>query len=313
MGGFIMIAVTWVLFFAVPLIYKKLVWDADTPEDCKETKQEQKTRKRTNESDFETRVVTELRAKGCIVTVCSDNAGRKGFTLNVQESNRPMVYFDDLYTLYKQNGMRLDHLINEVLQLKRPSRKNDSFEPVRARNICFRLLNAENNRELLKNLPHEILYDDMALCLEVNYGNGIATLVSNSSFSPVMWKIVNNTAPITSPPTMFSPKDPETNLLAVPWLSDPYDAYKLTNTSGRYGASALFYDGVEKKIYNLLGEYYAIPASVHEWLIAPVLDGDDEEVRQWKELLTQANRKQQKSNVLSNNVYYYDGKKLLKL
>ena len=39
----------------------------------------------------------------------------------------------------------------------------------------------------------------------------------------------------------------------------------VTNSSGYYGASAIFYDGV----LEALKDYYLVPSSVHEWLAVP--------------------------------------------
>lgn len=46
----------------------------------------------------------------------------------------------------------------------------------------------------------------------------------------------------------------------------------VTNSSGYYGASAIFYDGV----LEALKDYYLVPSSVHEWLAVPKSVADKE-------------------------------------
>lgn len=53
------------------------------------------------------------------------------------------------------------------------------------------------------------------------------------------------------------------------------NAYVLSNTTNCFGAAVLFYPGVQEKISNLLnGDYYAIPSSVHEFMILPCANAD---------------------------------------
>lgn len=57
----------------------------------------------------------------------------------------------------------------------------------------------------------------------------------------------------------------------------------VTNSSGYYGASAIFYDGV----LEALKDYYLVPSSVHEWLAVPKSIADKEYLAQ---IIRQVNR-----------------------
>lgn len=57
----------------------------------------------------------------------------------------------------------------------------------------------------------------------------------------------------------------------------------ITNSSGYYGASAIFYDGV----LEALKDYYLVPSSVHEWLAVPKSIADKEYLAQ---IIRQVNR-----------------------
>ena len=65
----------------------------------------------------------------------------------------------------------------------------------------------------------------------------------------------------------------------------------VTNSSGYYGASAIFYDGV----LEALKDYYLVPSSVHEWLAVPKSIAD-------KEYLAQTIRLINRTKVLPNEV-----------
>ena len=84
--------------------------------------------------------------------------------------------------------------------------------------------------------------------------------------------------------------------------------YVLSNSECQYGAAAMFYPGVQEKIAENLGEgYYALPSSLHEYLIVPESSGIDP--REMAKMVSEANRTEsvvQPKDVLSDNVLHYD-------
>lgn len=80
--------------------------------------------------------------------------------------------------------------------------------------------------------------------------------------------------------------------------------FVVTNAEGFMGASALFYEGVQEKIEELLGgDYYAVPSSVHELLVIPEKDAPN--ISEIREMLIEANGMIAKEDVLSDVPYVY--------
>ena len=80
----------------------------------------------------------------------------------------------------------------------------------------------------------------------------------------------------------------------------------LTNESGIFGASALFYPGVIDRISEILGVgFYILPSSVHEVIIVP--DVGNRNAEDFKYMVLEANRTVvEPKDVLSDNVWYYN-------
>ena len=243
---------------------------------------------------------------------------RRGIVIDrPDEGAAPIHYIDDLYEIYRHGTMDMQDLINAILDIKTPKVNPSKLLENIDESLCYRLLNIKNNRKLLENVPYKTICDDMALCLDVReYGeNGImATLINKDIFKLKMWDLAVNIAPFNAPAVLRSMldmmDDVDDNILITGEIKDE-PMYVLSVEKGIYGASALFYDGVKERIYDIFGEYYALPSSIHEWIIVPVKNGTKEEVDEMKELVVTANRTVvEHAEVLSDNPYIYDGKEL---
>ena len=82
--------------------------------------------------------------------------------------------------------------------------------------------------------------------------------------------------------------------------------YILTTNRFQLGAVALFYPGVAEKIAEMAGgNFYAIPSSVHEFIILPESDKYSEEELQ--AMLESGNRDVvSEDDILSDTIYVYD-------
>ena len=80
----------------------------------------------------------------------------------------------------------------------------------------------------------------------------------------------------------------------------------LTTKDFMLGAIALFYPGIQERLSNIMGgNYYAVPSSVHEFIILPESDQYDENIL--AQMLFEANREVvNKDDVLTDTLYYYD-------
>lgn len=88
--------------------------------------------------------------------------------------------------------------------------------------------------------------------------------------------------------------------------ADKEPMYVLSNESGVYGAATLFYPGMQEQVADKLGEgYYALPSSLHEFLIVPESAGVNlpdlsEMVKTANETVVEA------KDILSDTVLHYD-------
>ena len=95
---------------------------------------------------------------------------------------------------------------------------------------------------------------------------------------------------------------------------NPFKTYILTNKEQYLGASVLFYNGVQDRIYDLLGECFMIPISVHRWLIIPITPYTKPKREEYERILKEDNRNAKYPElVLSDNVYMYDGELLMQV
>ena len=82
--------------------------------------------------------------------------------------------------------------------------------------------------------------------------------------------------------------------------------YILTTQGYRFGAAALYYRGVRETIAERFGEgYYAVPTSVHEFMIVPDSSGTPPE--KLRELLEYSNQHMlPPEDILADDLYHYD-------
>ena len=95
------------------------------------------------------------------------------------------------------------------------------------------------------------------------------------------------------------------NLLAGPAYRVPAGSgpgFVLTNSRYYWGAGALFYPGMMKRIWQLLGgDYYVLPSSVHELILLKV---EDQDPQQLVDLVRSANRAVvEEDEVLADDLY----------
>ncbi len=152
--------------------------------------------------------------------------------------------------------------------------------------VCFKLINAENNREMLKDMPH-ISFENLGLAVvfylylndtdisvdgykTITIGNSLANMWGIDTDS--LYKLaLENTARLCPP--IFE------NIMSVLSSEIGYDSdfseeelplYILTNEQKQNGAGVFLYPGMCKEIARRFGSgFYLIPSSIHETLLLP--------------------------------------------
>ena len=144
-------------------------------------------------------------------------------------------------------------------------------------NICVKLINAEQNMELLEDMPHRF-YLDFAVVYYIKFnesGDELETMDVKNKYLD-MWGISEEELYRTGIENMeISDQVFFKNMKEILpiWLQkedEPsFPMYVLTNASRYYGASVLLLKKELSKISQSLGNLIILPSSLHELIVLP--------------------------------------------
>lgn len=254
----------------------------------------------------------------------------QGLLILAEEKNiTPTIYLNSFWEAYEQ-GMPFAVIVKRILQIYREDTPKENvdmsffkeFDKVKDR-ICFRLISAERNGELLTKIPH-IRYMDMAICFFYSYqgevlGNG-SILIYHTHLD--MWQ--------TSVEELYELAEKNTPKLyhwestsmeeAVKEMLEKRDSEEmdfgdffqimpmqvLSNESRVNGAACILYPKLLKTLAEAVGKnLYIIPCSIHEVII--LQDSGAEDALRLQETIKEVNRTQvEPEEILSDNLYYYN-------
>lgn len=243
----------------------------------------------------------------------------------------PTIYLDSFWEAY-ESGMPFAVVIRRLLAVYREDMPDEDidmeyfkyFEKVRDR-ICYRLINREENRELLEEIPH-IEFLDLAICFYYAYqgkvlGEG-SILITNSHVE--MWKTTTTellalaqvNTPRLYPWSCLSMEDVMREIVEQESSGKPEECEPdlwaelpmrvLSNTKRTYGAVCMIYPGVLEKLAAEIGQdFYILPSSVHEVIFLRDIRADGENAL--RDMIMEINRTQvAPEEVLSDQLYHYD-------
>lgn len=249
----------------------------------------------------------------------------------------PTIYLDSFYEEYRK-GRTLESIVNTIAATYEEHKVEkdfsvdmiSSFDSVKEK-ICFKLINAEKNQELLQDVPH-IPFMDLAIVFYVLVGqssNGNATaLVRNSMMqlwgNPDVYDIYDlakmNTqrlfrGHVASMMEVMSGiiaenDNVDSDLVDAFFSMDVYEdnfmpMFVATNKSKINGASAILYDGLLAEFARRVGgDFYILPSSIHETILLPATGEMD--VEYLIDMVRTVNSTEvSPDEVLSDNVYKY--------
>lgn len=255
-----------------------------------------------------------------------------GIIIQMPDCNiSPTIYLESFYQMYEQ-GETLETVATRILAgyyKGRPGKQINldffkDFEQVKER-IVYRLVNAQKNEELLKEIPH-VLVEGLAICFyyafyDEQLGEGSITIHNKhmewwgTNHRELMRIASQNT------PRLFVSE--YKNLREV--MRDFYEElpehfkdeechlYVLTNKAKTNGAACVLYEGeLERIAKELQGNLFIIPSSVHEVIL--LKDTGKERAEDLHRLIKEVNEKHLlKEEILSDYPYYFDStaKKLI--
>lgn len=209
-----------------------------------------------------------------------------GITISGTENQaQPIVYLDGYYNMFLHSKISLKEVsdtvydvimehMNYVPNIKITDLMN--WNQMKS-NICVKLINAEQNMELLKDMPHRF-YLDFAVVyyIKVNEnGDELETMDVKNKYLD-MWGISEEELYRTGIENMeISDQVFFKNMKEILpiWLQkedEPsFPMYVLTNASRYYGASVLLLKKELSKISQSLGNLIILPSSLHELIVLP--------------------------------------------
>lgn len=235
----------------------------------------------------------------------------------------PTIYLERFYEMY-QDGTSLADLRNQIWDLYQngcPKKSVEmdffrNFEKIRDK-IVYRLINAEKNKELLKEIPH-ILFLDLEICFyyafsDSELGNGMIMIHNNhmdmwkTDYLQLMKLAKQNT------PRLFPAEHMGLDLLMSLLnekelrVQNPNSGLQvLTNKQKCQGAACILYQGeLEKIAEESEGNLYLIPSSVHEMLL--IKDVGNIDTNALCDMIEEINETQvDQEEILADHPYYYE-------
>lgn len=282
------------------------------------------------------RIIKEIqkRMPACEVkaeTINKIGGTREAISCKFPSENYAVILYPDDYQRLLDSGESMQdigrYLSSQIEQrmtaLPATPTTADDFK----KGLYIQVINADVNRELLKDLPHDS-WEDMAAVVRYQIPDGeneISFLVTKNNMQQyqmsqgeVMEAAYKNTA--AQEFCLHKPEDIMREILqeqnipeeAIDLYLSNTDShlYMLTNREQINGANALVCPEVLQNIYKKFGEpYYVLPSSTHELILAKDSSGlTQNELRQ---MVQQVNVSSVTPDVLlSYNLFHYDGRKL---
>ena len=234
----------------------------------------------------------------------------------------PAIYLEPYYHAHTE-GVNMDVILQKIADIYMESMEQvgnftaDEFQYEKIKNGIFVVVqNAEMNRELLENVPHEIR-DDLALLYRVNVelsnGEKGSVLIHNTHLKS--WGIDENTLKEVAWNNMHDYYPPEFSTMSNVLRSVGYDEiseatelvemYVLSNKNKQYGAAYMCDTEVMSRIAEGIGgDIVVIPSSIHESIL--LKKQKDTDFDMLREMVKEVNRTQlHPTEILSDEVYQY--------
>ena len=281
--------------------------------------------------------VIEKLGKEYQVTVCKSdkNNGVVCTGLRVQKNDcsvAPLIYLDEHFRQYKNGNTTLSSIVKYVVK---ESRKKSPcvdiqqyliYENIR-KNVVYRLVNTESNRDLLEDIPH-LEFLDLSIifrCTVAQKDIGPASILIHNVHMK-LWDITIQE--LYQDAVMNTPRLEEYEIKSMTEVmreimteensdgsgqdaymeefSDSVPLYVLSNKNRIEGAGCMLYPDLMKDFSDTIGSsFYIIPSSVHECLLLP--PKEDVQGGEIRNMIKEINDTQVSiEERLSYSLYYYD-------
>ena len=240
----------------------------------------------------------------------------------------PCVYLDEFYREYESQGMIFDEIVDEVYRLILKYEEDapdfdisgfQSWETVHS-DIYPKLVNAEQNKELLEKIPHRNFMDLAVVYYAVARDHAqqdIGTILIYNGHMEIWGQEEEN---LYQTAMMNMRADGEADIITIEMIVErilgvpfpkkdsnaSHDMYILTNRCKRFGAAEILDKKTLRMIADKVGDRFIIlPSSLHETIVLP--PKDETEYEGLAEMVREVNNTQVDiEERLSYHVYMYN-------
>lgn len=258
-----------------------------------------------------------------------------GLTIREKGINvAPTIYLESLFERY-QGGLMMEEVCREVMRVYGQNKAGQDFDSSividfnQAKDrVCFKLVNAGKNRELLEDIPY-IPCHDLAIVFYVLVSkgkDGVSMALVRNAFMDIWGTDTQTLYPIAMENTqhIFRGSVQSMGSMMAGIMEDMLDAadsgkfydmpaitedafpmYIATNYDRLNGASVLLYPNLLRDFAGRIGsDFYILPSSVHELIFVPAfgyMDAGD-----LKMMVQEVNGSEVADDeILSDSVYFY--------
>lgn len=270
------------------------------------------------------------------------NESYHGMTVKLEQQHIvPTINLDRFYQAYEKGEISLSDALKEMaMQVQQELKEVDFsqfFEYDRAKEQLFiRVNSAEQNQEVLKNVPHQLMEDLVItyhIAADISQGSIASTLITNDMIKyygiteeQLHKDALENTekifpAKVQSMETVMKElilkdmltaglddEEVERMIQSIEDAEQSSQMIVVTNRQGINGAAVMFYpDEMDRLSIQFQGDFYILPSSTHEMLIIP--DNGNYRASELKSMVTEINETQVlPEDRLTNEVYHYSAK-----
>ena len=258
-----------------------------------------------------------------------------GLTLMQEDSNiSPTIYLNNYYEAYEDGRTTLTHVVNDVMDNYNRNKVNRSvdmrqfpnYESVKE-GIVYKLVNTAQNKELLEDVPH-VEFLDLSIVFQYLIERerfGVASILIHNAHMKLwdvsveeLYKVACANTQRLQKYEIQSMQDVIGELLefddteeidyggTILEQSGNVQMYVLSNKSRVGGAACILYEGLLQDFATAIdGNFYVIPSSIHEVLLLPSDNTDDQE--EIKAMIREINDTQVRTEeILSYSLYFFD-------
>lgn len=160
--------------------------------------------------------------------------------------------------------------------------------------IFPRLINYEWNKETLESAIALRKFGDLAVLFYLRHDDETTSIVKTELIKEMWKKDIDEVMEVAIENMRKANENP---------IQSFFGMTTITNKEKRYGASALLDWRVRADLEARFGEVWLVPSSIHEWIVFPIAD-EEEEKEKLNELIKQVNNEQLDiGEWLSDHVY----------